>query len=313
MIRVGPAGWDYRDWEGIVYPAPRPRGFDRLGFIAGLFDAVEINATFYRHPDPRQAASWARRVSDRADFRFTAKLHRSLTHPPGREAGAGGPPAPSVDPSMDSTNATVSAASYRNGIAPLAAAGRLLAVLMQFPQSFDHRTRHRDHVESLAGLLRGLPLVAEFRHRRWDRPEVLEHLRRLGIGFCNIDQPDLGSTMPPTGHVTSPIAYVRLHGRNAANWFRRSARPFERYDYLYTMEELEPWIARVEEMAKSAEQVVIIANNHYRGKGPANGLMVKSALTGSRVKAPARLVESYPALEGRVIAGRRPPAQRRLF
>ncbi|MEE9292176.1 MAG: DUF72 domain-containing protein, partial [Acidobacteriota bacterium] len=138
-------------------------------------------------------------------------------------------------------------------------------------------------------------------------------LRRWGVGFCNIDQPSLGATLPPTSHATSSIAYVRLHGRNARNWFRRSAQPFERYDYLYSMEELDPWIRRIEELAGAVEQVVVIANNHYRGKGPANGLMMKSALERRRVKAPSTLVEAYPSLEGRVVASRRSPAQGRLF
>ena len=298
MIRVGPAGWDYPDWEGVFYPIPRPRPFDRLAFIADFFDVVELNVTFYRQPDRRQAAAWVQRLEDWGDFRFTAKLHRSLTHPEAGSAGGG---------------LAAAAEMFRDGIEPLVRAGRLLAVLMQFPQSFDLRPRHREHLEILASLLRGLPLVAEFRHRSWNGKEVLDDLRRWGVGFCNIDQPSLGATLPPTSHATSSIAYVRLHGRNARNWFRRSAQPFERYDYLYSMEELDPWIRRIEELAGAVEQVVVIANNHYRGKGPANGLMMKSALERRRVKAPSTLVEAYPSLEGRVVASRRSPAQGRLF
>ena len=326
MIRVGPAGWDYPDWEGIVYPTPRPRRFDRLAFIADYFDAVELNVTFYRQPDQRQAAAWVQRLGDRGDFRFTAKLHRSLTHPEAGSAGpnrgrsgreGGGPrdwnAAAQDSPASAGGGLAAAAEMFRDGIEPLVRAGRLLAVLMQFPQSFDHRPRHREHLEILASLLRGLPLVAEFRHRSWNGKEVLDDLRRWGVGFCNIDQPSLGATLPPTSHATSSIAYVRLHGRNARNWFRRSAQPFERYDYLYSMEELDPWIRRIEELAGAVEQVVVIANNHYRGKGPANGLMMKSALERRRVKAPSTLVEAYPSLEGRVVASRRSPAQGRLF
>ena len=299
MIRVGPAGWDYPDWDGIVYPTPPPRSFDRLAFIADYFDAVELNVTFYRQPDRRQAAAWVRRIEDRADFRFTAKLHRSLTHPD--------------SPVSDEGGLAAAAEMFRDGIEPLVRAGRLLAVLMQFPQSFDLRPRHREHLETLVSLLRGLPMVAEFRHRSWNGEEVLDDLRRWGVGFCNIDQPSLGATLPPTSHATSSIAYIRLHGRNARNWFRSSVQPFERYDYLYSMEELDPWIRRIEELAGAVEQVVVIANNHYRGKGPANGLMMKSTLERRKVKAPSTLVEAYPALEGRVIASRRSPAQGRLF
>lgn len=326
MIRIGPAGWDYPDWDGVVYPSPRPRPFDRLRFIADYFDAVELNVTFYWQPDRRQAAAWVRRLEDRADFRFTAKLHRSLTHP---GAGGVGPEllpssreggekrdwsaAAQDSPAYAGGDLAAAAEMFREGIDPLVRAGRLLAVLMQFPQSFDRRPRHREHLEALASLLRGLPLVAEFRHRSWDGEAVLDDLRRWGVGFCNIDQPSLGATMPPTSHATSSIAYVRLHGRNARNWFRRSARPFERYDYLYSMEELDPWVRRIEDLAGAVQQVVVIANNHYRGKGPANGLMMKSALERRRVEAPSTLVEAYPALEGRVVAKRRSPVQGRLF
>ncbi len=326
MIRVGPAGWDYPDWEGVFYPIPRPRPFDRLAFIADFFDVVELNVTFYRQPDRRQAAAWVQRLGDRGEFRFTAKLHRSLTHPEagiagpnrGRSGRDGGGPrdrnaAAQDSPASAGGGLAAAAEMFRDGIEPLVRAGRLLAVLMQFPQSFDLRPRHREHLEILASLLRGLPLVAEFRHRSWNGKEVLDDLRRWGVGFCNIDQPSLGATLPPTSHATSSIAYVRLHGRNARNWFRRSAQPFERYDYLYSMEELDPWIRRIEELAGAVEQVVVIANNHYRGKGPANGLMMKSALERRRVKAPSTLVEAYPSLEGRVVASRRSPAQGRLF
>ncbi len=326
MIRVGTAGWDYPDWDGVVYPSPRSRSFDRLRFISDYFDAVELNVTFYRQPDRRQVAAWVERLEDRTDFRFTAKLHRSLTHPRGsgvrpeqgpwgREGGEkhAWSAAAQDCPASAGGGLGNAAEMFREGIDPLVRAGRLLAVLMQFPQSFDRRPHHREHLKTLASLLRGLPLVAEFRHRSWNEEAILDDLRRWGIGFCNIDQPSLGATMPPTSHATSSIAYIRLHGRNARNWFRRSARPFERYDYLYSMEELDPWIRRIKDLAGAVEQVVVIANNHYRGKGPANGLMMKSALERRRVDAPSTLVEAYPALEGRVVAKRHSPEQGRLF
>ena len=159
MIRVGPAGWDYADWEGVVYPSPRPRKLDRLRFIADYFDAVELNVTFYRQPERRQVASWARRVEDYPEFRFTAKLYRQLTHFE-RAAADGrfvrrGPAAP--EPAGRSRAALAdlraAAASYREGLEPLTTSGRLLAVLMQFPQSLDTQPAHSDHLECLAELL----------------------------------------------------------------------------------------------------------------------------------------------------------------
>jgi uncharacterized protein YecE (DUF72 family) len=325
VVRVGIAGWDYRDWAGIVYPHPQPRGFDRLSFLGNFFDAIEINSTFYRQPEAKAARSWASRVSSESSFRFTAKLFQIFTHAPGGSLLPAGRSA-SAPGTVD---LRAEARTYLAGIGPLLDAGRLGAVLMQFPHAFHDRPGNRAHIETVARLLPGLPLVAEFRHRSWDNEGALAFLRDFGVGFCNIDQPALGATLPPTAHVTSRVAYVRLHGRNAANWFpsRESGRGpgppsttpsvAARYDYFYSSEELRPWVARIRSIAAGAEEVFVIANNHYRGKGPANALMLKSALSRGSVKAPAGLVAAYPGLReisGPVETARgRVPRQGRLF
>ena len=314
MIRVGVAGWDYPDWGGIVYPAPAPRGFDRLSFLAAYFDAVEINSTFYRQPDPKAARSWASRVSSKGSFQFTAKLFQLLTHAPtgslaSRDRSATAPPA--------ALDLRAEARTFLAGIDPLREAGRLGAVLMQFPHAFHDRPRSRAHLETLAGLLPGLPLVAEFRHRSWDNEAALAFLRDLGVGFCNIDQPALGATLPPTAHATSRVAYVRLHGRNAANWFAPREDAGARYDYFYSPEELRSWVERTRSIAAGAEEVFVIANNHYRGKGPANALMLRSAVSRQRVQAPASLVAAFPYLKEMAdpveTREREVPRQGRLF
>jgi uncharacterized protein YecE (DUF72 family) len=309
VIRVGVAGWDYPDWAGIVYPAPLPKSFDRLSFLTAFFDTIEINVTFYRPVDPGTSIGWTNRALSSSSFMFTAKLHQALTH--------------TRSPEIDLPGA---ARTYVAGVEPLQRAGRLGAVLMQFPQSFHDRPDNRRHVSRLAQLLPRLPLVAEFRHRSWDDEGVFAFLKELGVGFCNIDQPSLGSTLPPTDRVTSRIAYIRLHGRNATNWFAREERaggPASgraigggRYDYFYSAAELRPWVDRARRMADRAEEVFIVANNHYRGKGPANALMVKSALASSRVRAPASLIAAYPDLKEAaepVEDGTRAPRQGRLF
>ena len=305
MVRVGIAGWDYRDWAGIVYPDPCPRRFDRLSFLSGLFDVIEINSTFYRHPVAKAARSWTSRVSSESSFLFTAKLFQIFTHAPSgsltfRDRAARTP---------ETLDLRGEARKYLAGIGPLLEAGRLGAVLMQFPHAFHDRPESRAHLETVASLLPGLSLVAEFRHRSWDNEGALAFLRDLGVGFCNIDQPAVGATLPPTAHVTSRVAYVRLHGRNAANWFAprdagrgpgphpTAASVAARYDYLYSMEELRPWVERIRSIAAGAEEVFVIANNHYRGKGPANALMIKSSLSKGSVKAPAGLVAAYTDLK----------------
>jgi len=334
VIRVGVAGWDYPDWAGIVYPSRPPKGFDRLALLAGFFDAIEINVTFYRKIDPKTSTSWVDRAPNDRSFMFTAKLYQALTHattssmslPAARGAARSSRTRDPGDIAAE-VDLPSEARAYLAGIGPLLGAGRLGAVLMQFPQAFHDRPDNRRHVARLAEILPGLPLVAEFRHRSWDDEGALAFLKELGVGFCNIDQPSLGSTLPPTEHVTSRIAYIRLHGRNARNWFSRENRMggaaaersagSARYDYYYSMAELRPWADRARRMAKRAEEVFIIANNHYRGKGPANALMLKSALTSRRVRAPADLVAAYPDLkevtEPVAIRAGRAPKQGRLF
>jgi uncharacterized protein YecE (DUF72 family) len=214
-IRVGPAGWSYPDWVGQVYPQPQPRGFDPLTYLAQYFDAIEINSTFYRIPDAKTTQRWVARVADHPDFRFTAKLWQGFTH--------------------EGTASAQDAAAFRQAMAPRHEAGRLGAILMQFPYRFHHTAESRAAVQRLANAFWNYPLVLAIRHRSWDRPRVYEFLRELGIGFCNIDQPQISYGIGLTQVVTSPVGYLRLHGRNAAMWFARGCAAVRRAT---------PWILR---------------------------------------------------------------------
>lgn len=286
MIRVGTAGWDYSDWNGIVYPAPRPRGFDPLRFLAEFFDAIEINATFYRIPPPSVAASWVERTKPFPAFRFTVKLPRSFTHQQADVTSDG----PAHSPDDEERR-------FRAAIAPLLDADRLGAVLAQFPQSFHAGTQEIERLESLIDRFTGLPLVVELRHAGWGNEATDGLLRRRGVGWCNIDQPRLTATLPPGEHVTGPVAYARLHGRNAADWFREGAGRDRRYDYLYREDELAPWIASVRRMAGEGIDTYVIANNHFRGKAAVNALQIRAALEAGRVEVPGTLAAAYPQLE----------------
>jgi uncharacterized protein YecE (DUF72 family) len=290
VIRVGVAGWDYPDWNGIVYPTPAPRGVDRLAWLARFVDVVEINSTFYRPADPHVAASWVRRTEGRPELRFTAKGHRSWTH----EAGA------RLDGAVPPTLA---------GLTPLREAGVLGALLVQFPQSF-HRTD--EALERLARLLErldGWPVVVELRHASWDAGGSAEWLRQRGAGWCVVDQPRIGrSTAAPTPRVTSAVGYLRLHGRNAADWFRAGAGRDARYDYLYTPAELEGLASTARRLATQAREVFVIQNNHFRGKALVNALQMKRLLEAVRPPAPAGLIGAYPELEAITV-----PEPGRLF
>ena len=278
-IRVGPAGWSYEDWAGIVYPARRPREFHEATYLAEFFDTIELNVTFYRPVTAAMARGWLSKVAANPRFLFTAKLWQQLTHE--RELTA------------ENIHAV------RPALEALADAGKLGAVLAQFPWSFKNTEENRDYLERLVERFRDLPVVVEVRHASWNERGFYEWLAERGVGFCNIDQPVIGRSLAPSGRATAPAGYVRLHGRNYEEWFRESqdASGAERYNYLYSVEELMPWAERIRQVAEGAEQTFVITNNHFHGKAVTNALQLIHLLTGRRVKAPRPLVARYPELE----------------
>lgn len=281
-IRVGVAGWDYPDWSGIVYPAGAARGFDRLAYLARFVDLVEINNTFYRPVAPRVAESWVRRTADRPAFAFAAKTHRSCTHQP------------EIEPHR-------AVAETLAGLRPLREAGKLVALLLQFPQSFHRNAAAFERLERLHSALDGWPLAVEVRHASWACDEATEWFADRALGWCAVDQPRVGrSTAGMLARVTGPLAYLRLHGRNAAEWFRPDAGRDARYDYLYSATQLQELAAAARRMADTAEQLVVVQNNHFRGKALANALQMKSLLQDGRPAAPEGLVAVYPDLEADV-------------
>ena len=275
VIRIGPAGWSYEDWAGIVYPDPKPRGFDALAYLSGYFDTVEVNSTFYRPAARKMAESWARRVRGNKDFRFAVKLWRRFTH------------------ERDEAWAAADVEAARQALDPLHDAGRLGAVLAQFPWSFKRTDDSRAWLDDLTGAFDEFPLVVEVRHASWDTPEFFEGLAERGVGVVNVDQPLFGKSIKPSARATAPVGYVRLHGRNYEDWFREGAGVEARYDYLYTAKELEPWAERTEAVAAKAGEVFVVTNNHFRGKAVANASMLRSMLEDREVAAPPGVVAEY--------------------
>ena len=139
--------------------------------------------------------------------------------------------------------------------------------------------------------------MVEVRHGTWQQPQHLALFRDLGLGFANIDQPVIGRSLTPTAEATSAVGYVRFHGRNYEHWFGETEDAAQRYDYLYTAEELGPWVDRIRAIdgAQGVAEVYVVSNNHFEGKGPANALMLRSMLEGRRVRAPATLLATYPS------------------
>lgn len=283
MIHIGPAGWSYKDWEGTVYPRKPGKNFDPLEYLARYFNTIEINSSFYRPPTASTTKAWAQRVSANKKFTFTAKLHRLFTHERGKATKA-------------------DEKEFNTGMAPLLKAGKLGALLLQFPWSFKNTVEDRIYLAELMKKFAKYPLVLEVRHASWNTPAMYEWLQERGVGICNIDQPVFSKSIKPAALTTSPVGYIRLHGRNYHNWFREKAAPHERYDYLYSLDELEPWLKRIKEVAKETRETYVVTNNHFRGQGVVNAIEIEAALKEERVPAPEPLFKVYPRLEESAIS-----------
>jgi uncharacterized protein YecE (DUF72 family) len=267
---IGTAGWSYKDWEGIVYPQKKSTGFHALIFLAHYINIIEINSTFYRPPVIQISLSWIKKVENYPDFLFAIKLHFTQKD---------------VD-------------NFKFGIEPLRAKERLASILIQFPWSFASTTSNNDYLIKLFKSFSDYPLTVEVRHSSWDSADFYKLLSEYNVSFCNIDQPIFRNSIKPSSISTNPeFSYVRLHGRNYKNWFKQDAGRDERYNYLYTKEELEDWIGRIKDLGNKSSKVYIITNNHYQGQALANALQIKNMITGEKLDVPPLLVEQYPVLK----------------
>src|SRR5215213_4251846 len=178
-IHVGTAGWSYRDWEGLFYPKPHPRGFDPLAYLAQYMDVVEINSTFYRPVDADVARRWVDRVAESPEFRFTAKLSKRFTH------------------ERDTAFTRAEVAEVRRGFAPMHNAGKLGAVLLQFPWSFRRIDENRQWLDDVVGAFDVFPLSVLFRLSSLSLPLFSPYLTERGICFLHIHQPLFRNSVNP--------------------------------------------------------------------------------------------------------------------
>ncbi len=254
MIKIGTSGFSYDDWAGAVYPADLPAR-EQLAFYAREFSTVEINVTTYRVPDGRTIQGWARKTPD--GFLFSVKAHQGLTHE--REA-----------PDFS---------GFVAALRPLTEAGKLGCVLAQFPYAFHATAENRAYLGRLREGFGELPVVVEFRNAGWIAPPTFELLRGLNLGFCCVDEPRLKGLLPPVVMATGPVAYVRFHGRNAAKWYNHE-EAWERYDYLYSREELAEWAPKLRQLDAEAPLTLVYFNNHYCGKAAAGARDLGQLLLG---------------------------------
>jgi uncharacterized protein YecE (DUF72 family) len=281
MIHIGTAGWSYPDWEGAVYPKGAT-ATDRLRAVAEFLDCVEVDSTFYRPPTARTTANWVRRTADRPQFRFLAKAWQRFTH------------------ERQSVWSPAEQQLFTDGLAPLREAGRLDVLLFQFPWSFRNDTGNRDWLARIADKFAGWPVAIEVRHDSW----TPDFCRDRQLIYCNVDQPQLSHCLPASAHVTAPVGYFRLHGRNAKNWFKEKQEVYGgRYDYLYNATELDEVWGQIRQMAGKAQKTFAIFNNHKDAKAFSNALQLKlRAEPGAVVRGPVALLNRFPELQGAVQA-----------
>ncbi len=242
MLYMGTSGYSYEDWVGPFYPQHLKKT-DWLTYYATQFRATEINYTYYRMPSARTLAAMANKVPE--GFVFTVKAPQDLTHI--REDTKG------LFPQL------------KEALQPLIAEGKFGCVLAQFPHSFHNTPENQDYVRVFRERMGDLPVVVEFRGRDWLTDEIFDLLREQQLGFCCVDEPRFKELMPPVAVATSPVAYVRFHGRNAKKWWHHE-RSEERYDYTYPEEELEEWVPKIQQLEQESQVVFAFANNHYRGQ-----------------------------------------------
>jgi uncharacterized protein YecE (DUF72 family) len=271
-----------------------------LSFYAEHFDTVEVNSSFYRVPATEAVRTWVARTPER--FEFSLKLYQKFTHPEMFAKATGGDPARLGQKDVD---------EFRAALDPLASAGKLGALLAQFPASFKDEAESRGYLEWLLKAFRGHPIAVELRHRSWsdDMKRTLALLAGYGAALTLIDEPKFRSSIRQDLTAgTGAFYYLRLHGRNAAQWWKHDSSE-DRYNYLYSAAELQPFAAAAKAASREVKKAYLYANNHFSAKSVANAAILKHQL-GQELEGeyPPEFVEQYPDLKGlvKLLPGQQP-------
>jgi len=310
-VRIGTSGWNYPSgrgtWNGVFYPLPRrrPKGFDELSYYAEHFDTVEVNSTFYGQPRVDVCRRWASRTPP--GFEFSVKLYQKFTHPGmfkqrlerSLPAGALDSPGDILDALARPNQADLE--EFRRGVEPLAASGKLGALLAQFPPSFKDAPASRGYLAELLRAFSGHRVAVELRHSSWsDRlGETLSLLNEFGAAWVQIDEPKFRFSIRQNYLPNiKGFYYMRLHGRNAEKWWRHE-KSEDRYDYLYSDSELTEFSETADAARRLVKKLYLYTNNHFSAKSVANAAMIKKQL-GEPIDGeyPEEFVTRYPELAG---------------
>ena len=310
-LRIGTSGWNYPGgkgtWNGVFYPKKRGRArdFDELAFYAQHFNTVEVNSTFYGQPRAEVTASWSARTP--ANFEFSVKLYQKFTHPAmfeDRLKKSLGDASADTDALRELGRVNLADLDeFRRGVEPLASAGKLGALLAQFPASFKRDDRSAGYLDSLLRAFAGYPIAVELRHSSWSDAigDTVALLSGHGAAWVQIDEPKFRFSIAQNRLPNVPaFYYMRLHGRNAAQWWRHD-KAEDRYNYLYSETELEEFSETLGAARELVKKAYLYTNNHYSAKSVANAAMIKRQL-GEPLDGeyPPEFLARYPELAGSV-------------
>lgn len=274
-LHIGPSGWGRADWLGVAFPAAPGRGFHPVEALAHYVDAAEIDQTFHEPLKPEIARLYANKASANPRFQFTALLGRQFTY----------------DRRLDSGDV----AAWKAGLFPLLRARRLGAVVMQFPWAFRFSAENREWLIQVRRAFHEFPLAAELRHESWLRDEAVGTLIDYRVGLVNIDQPQYFRATPPAALLTSGVSVVRMHGRQSPEAFQGFDPDMASKPYLYSADELEEWVPRLQRLASHATRTLVVMANGARGHSLVNALQLREMMGASPLTAPSELIRAFPA------------------
>jgi uncharacterized protein YecE (DUF72 family) len=265
-ILVGTSGWSYPTGEGTWKGHFYPRGAkNELEYYSRFFNTVEVNSSFYRPPAPAVTAAWARKTPP--GFCFSVKLWQKFTHPKIYRQATGEVAAVSPE----------DVRLFEEGLQPLVRAGKLAALLAQFPPSFTNDDIGRQILQATIDTFGSYNLAVELRHCSWsDDPSVADMLRENGICWVQIDEPKFSFSIASDTPVTSQMAYFRFHGRNTEMWWKGNVE--SRYRYLYSPAEISQLAERVKTASRQANHALVYFNNHWQAFAPRNATDLLRAL-----------------------------------
>ena len=261
MIHIGTSGYSFKDWKGVFYPV-KITNDKMLSFYAQHFNLVEINFTYYAIPKPQTFERMIEKTPP--DFYFTVKANSGMTHN-------------RID------NKSVFD-QFETAIQPLIEANKFKGILAQFPWSFKNTENNRKYLKFLKDRLAEYPLIVEFRHISWISEALFGFLRDLDISYCAVDEPDLPGLVPPKVLATTDLGYVRFHGRNTKTWWGGDSA--QRYNYLYTEQELKDWTPKLKQLAASTEETYVFFNNCHAGYAAKNAKTMQDMLQQDMFESP---------------------------